>query len=128
MVLSYSRAMWAELVIDLTVVSLRRSLVRGCAYFGGATRQWLFDNPKIVVIERHGDAVRFHPDLLALCGKMHVEPRLCGVRKPEHKGKVERAIRYLRERFFAARTIRDLDRGNADLLTFVEFHDATRQP
>ena len=129
MVLSYSRAIWGELVIDLTAASLRRSLVRGCAYFRGATRQWLFDNPKIVVIERHGDAVRFHPDLLALCGKMHVEPRLCGVRKPEHKGKVERAIRYLRERFFAARTIRDIDRGNADLLTFIhDIADARPHP
>jgi len=118
MVLAYSRAIWAELVIDLSAISLRRSLVRACRYFGGATRQWLFDNPKIVVLERHGDAVRFHPELLALSGQLCVAPRLCGVRKPQHKGKVERAIRYLRDRFFAARTIRDLDRGNADLLAF----------
>jgi hypothetical protein len=120
MVLSYSRAMWAELVLDLTAASLRRSLVRACSYFQGATRQWLFDNPKIVVLERHGDAVRFHPELLALAGQLCVAPRLCGVRKPQHKGKVERTIRFLRERFFAARTIRDMDRGNADLLAFLD--------
>jgi len=36
---------------------------------------------------------------------MRVEPRLCAVRKPEHKGKVERAIRYLREQFLVGRTI-----------------------
>jgi transposase len=119
MVLAYSRAMWAELVLDLSAVSLRRSLVRGCHYFRGATRQWLFDNPKIVVLERHGDAIRFHPELLALCGQMCVSPRLCGVRKPQQKGRVERAIRYLRDRFFAARTIRDMDRGNAELLSFL---------
>jgi len=65
-VLAYSRAMWAELVLDLSASSLRRSLVRAAAYFGGVTRQWLFDNPKTVVLERHGDAVRFHPDLLEL--------------------------------------------------------------
>jgi transposase len=119
-VLSYSRAMWAELVLDLSAVSLRRSLVRACSYFGGATRQWLFDNPKIVVLERHGDAVRFHPDLLALAGELRVAPRLCAVRKPEQKGKVERAIRFLRDRFFAARTIRDVDRGSAELLAFLD--------
>jgi transposase len=101
-VLAYSRAMWAELVIDLTASSLRRSLVRACLYFCGVTRQWLFDNPKIVVLERHGDAVRFHPELLTLSGQLCVALRLCGVRKPQQKGKVERAIRYLRERFFAA--------------------------
>jgi transposase len=119
-VLSYSRAMWAELVLDLSAVSLRRSLVRACCYFRGATRQWLFDNPKVVVLERHGDAVRFHPELLTLAGQLCVAPRLCAVRKPEQKGKVERAIRFLCDRFFAARTIRDLDSGNAELLTFLD--------
>jgi hypothetical protein len=32
MMLAYSRAMWAELVFDLTVESLRRSLVRAAAF------------------------------------------------------------------------------------------------
>lgn len=120
MVLAYSRAMWAELVLDLSSASLRRSLVRGCAYFGGTTRQWLFDNPKIVVLERHGDAVRFHPELLDLAGAFHVQPRLCGVRKPQEKGRVERAVRYLRDRFFAARSILSIEQGNRDLLDFIE--------
>ena len=47
MVLSHSRAMWAELVLEQTVASVRRSLLRSVQYFGGCTRQWLFDNPKI---------------------------------------------------------------------------------
>lgn len=120
MVLSYSRAIWGELVLDLSASSLRRSLVRACRYFGGATRQWLFDNPKTVVLERHGDAVRFHPELLATAGQLCVAPRLCAVRKPQQKGKVERAIRFLRDRFLAARTIRDVERGNAELLVFLD--------
>lgn len=120
MVLAFSRAMWAELVLEMTAASLRRSLVRAGAYFGGSTRQWLFDNPKIVVLERHGDAVRFHPGLLDLAGALHVQPRLCGVRKPQQKGRVERAVRYLRDRFFAARSILSVDEGNLDLLDFLE--------
>ena len=120
MVLAYSRALWAELVLDLTAISLRRSLVRASEYFQGTTRQWLFDNPKIVVLERHGDAVRFHAELLALAGQLCVAPRLCGVRKPQEKGKVERAIRFLRDRFLAGRTIRDVDRGNTDLRRFLD--------
>jgi transposase len=46
MVLAYSRAMWAELVVNMSVDSLRRSLVRASAFFGGSPRQWLFDNAK----------------------------------------------------------------------------------
>lgn len=119
MVLAYSRALWAELVFDLSVHSLRRSLVRAAEYFGGCTRQWLFDNPKTVVIERHQDQARFHPLLLELCGRLRVQPRLCTVRAPWEKGRVERAIRYLRDRFFAGRTIYDIDAGNQQLGEFL---------
>lgn len=118
-VLSHSRAMWGEFVIDLTVHSLTRSLVRAARAFGGVTRQWLFDNPKVVVLERRGEAVRFHPVLLELCGRMRVAPRLCAVRKPEQKGKVERAIRYLRDRFLAGRSIAGIAEGNAQLARFI---------
>lgn len=119
-VLAFSRALWAELVFDLSVHSLRRSLIRAAAFFGGVTRQWLFDNPKTVVLERDGDAVRYHPALLELAASFHVEPRLCGVRKPQQKGAVERAIRFLKDRFFPARTIRSIEHGNQQLLEFIQ--------
>lgn len=117
-VLAYSRAMWAELVVDMGVASLRRSLVRASAFFGGSPRQWLFDNAKAIVIERSGDAIRFHPDLLDLAARLHVQPMLCGPRKPHEKGKVERAIRYLKDRFFAARSFHSIEHGNAQLAEF----------
>jgi transposase len=120
MVLASSRAMWGEFVWDLSAWSLRRSLVRATNYFGGTTRQWLFDNPRTIVLERHGDAVRFHPMLLELAGQMHVQPRLCGVRKPQQKGRVERAVRYLRERLLAGRNILDVASGNRVMLEFLE--------
>ncbi len=119
MVLAHSRALWGEFVIDLTVHSLCRSLVRGASAFCGVPRQWLFDNPKVVVLERVGAVARFHPTLLTLCAAMRVEPRLCAVAKPEHKGKVERAIRYLRDRFLAGRSITSIDEGNRALARFV---------
>jgi transposase len=119
-VLCHSRAMWGEFVLDLSVQSLCRSLVRGATAFGGVPRQWLFDNPKTVVLERVGPVARFHPTLVALCGAMRVEPKLCAVAKPEHKGKVERAIRYLRDRFLAGRTITGVADGNRALARFID--------
>lgn len=118
-VLAYSRKCWAELVMDLSAYSLRRSLVRAAEYFQGCSRQWLSDNPKIIVVERQGDAVRFHPLLLELSGMLHVALRLCGVRKPQEKGIVERLIRFFKERFFAAHRIRSIEEGNAQLLDFI---------
>ncbi len=119
LVLSYSRALFGEFVLDLSVHSLRRSLVRAAQALGGTTRQWLFDNPKTVVLERVGDAVRFHPLLLDLCATMRVQPRLCAVARPQHKGRVERTIRYLRDRFLAGRTITSVADGNRALEHFI---------
>ena len=119
LVLSYSRALWAEFVFDLSVHSLCRSLVRAAAALGGVSRQWLFDNPKTVVLERVGPATRFHPALLELCSAFRVQPRLCAVARPQHKGRVERAIRYLRDRFLAGRTITSIAEGNRQLERFI---------
>jgi transposase len=104
LVLAYSRACFAELVLSLDVHSLRRSLVRAGVALGGLPRQWLCDNAKTIVLERQGDAVRFHPLLLDLAARLHVQPRLCAPRRPQEKGGVERAIRFFKERFFAARS------------------------
>jgi transposase len=120
MVLSWSRAMWAEFVFDLSVHSLLRSLSRAAAYFDGCARAWLFDNPKTVVLERHGDAVRFHPKLVELSGRYCVSLRVCTPRKANQKGRVERAIRYLRERFLAGRHIHSIEQGNRELLAFLD--------
>jgi transposase len=129
MVLAYSRAMWAELVFDLTVESLRRSLVRATRFFGGVTRQWLFDNPKTVVLARHGDAVRYHPGLLEISGALRVQPMLCRPRRPTDKGSVERANRFLHDRFFAARAINSIEDGNRQLLAFIrDIADARPHP
>lgn len=120
LLLRHSRAMWAELVLEQTTASLIRSLVRAAEYFGGATHQWLFDNPKSIVAAREGSAIRFAPDLVELAGALHVSLRACRVRKPTDKGGVERGIRYLKTRFFPARVISSLDAGNAALVHFLE--------
>ena len=83
--LAYSRYRYAELVLDLGVESLRRSLHRALLFFGGTPREWLFDNTKAVVIERFGDAKRLQRDLLDFAAAMHVMPRLCRPRTPTDK-------------------------------------------
>ena len=129
MVLAHSRASFAELVLSLDVYSLRRSLVRAAAHFGGLPRQWLFDNAKTIVLERHGDVARFHPVLLDIAASLHVQPRLCTPGKPHEKGGVERAIRFFKERFFAARSFHSIEHGNAQLRDFIaEIADARPHP
>jgi hypothetical protein len=86
----------------------------------------LFDNPKAVVLQRHAEAVRFHPQLLEVAGHYRVQPKVCAVRKANQKGKVERAIRYLRERFLEGRTLRSVEQGNQELWLFLKEVDGAR--
>lgn len=118
-VLAWSRAQWGEFVFDLTVHSLLRSLLRAAQYFGGSCRQWLFDNAKTVVLERFGQSVRFHPLLLHFAGRFNTQLRVCAVRKANQKGRVERAIRWWRQRFLAGRVIRGVEQGNRELTEFL---------
>ena len=120
MVLSWSRATWGEFCFDTTVHSLLRSLVRGASYFGGTPRRWLFDNPKIVVLERHCRVSRYHPLLLDLARVMRVELRLCHPYRGNEKGRVERKIRFLRQRFLEGRDIYAIEQGNRELLAFLD--------
>jgi hypothetical protein len=65
------------------------------------------------VLERQGDDIRFHPTLLAFSSHYRFEPRPVAVARGNEKGRVERAIRYVRDSFFAARQWQDLDDLNA---------------
>jgi hypothetical protein len=81
--------------------------------FSGVPRVILYDNLKSAVLERRGDAIRFHPTLLAFAGHYRYEPRPVAVARGNEKGRVERAIRYVRVSFFAARSFADVDDLNA---------------
>jgi transposase len=113
MVLSWSRALFARFVLDQTLESFLRCHVAAFERFEGTPRTLLYDNLKTAVLERASDIIRFHPRLLDFAGHYHFAPRPVGVARGNEKGRVERAIRYLRDSFFAARsfhTVADLNR------------------
>lgn len=109
MVLSSSRAAYVDVSFDMTAASVVRGHVRAFEHFGGVPRACLYDNMKTVVAERIGDVIRYHPRILELASHYHFAPRVCRPRRGNEKGRVERAIRYLRESFLAARVFTSLD-------------------
>jgi len=78
------------------------------------------------VLERQGDAIRFHPTLLEFAAHYRFEPRPVAVARGNEKGRVERAIRYVRDSFFAARTWSDLDDLNAQAKAWCQGQAADR--
>lgn len=103
MVLVWSRQIFLRFFLDQTLESFLRGHVEAFIAFGGVPRVCLYDNLKAAVLARHGEAVRFNPRLLELAAHYHFIPRACRVARGNEKGGVERAIRYARDSFFAAR-------------------------
>ncbi|MCK6481707.1 MAG: IS21 family transposase [Planctomycetaceae bacterium] len=108
-VLSWCRAVFLRFFLDARMSSFLTGHQAAFLAWGGCPRICLYDNLKSAVLERHGDAIRFHPELLAFSAHYRYEPRPVAPYRGNEKGRVERAIQYARHSFFAARTFKDLD-------------------
>ena len=120
MVLSYSRRIYLRFFLDMRMENFLRGHQGAFETWGGLPRTLLYDNLKSAVLERRGEAIRFHPTLLEFAGHYRFEPRPVAVARGNEKGRVERAIRYIRENFFAARQWRDLSDLNAQARAWCE--------
>ena len=112
MTLSWSRALYLEFFFDQTMENFLRGHVHALEAFTGAPRVILYDNLKSAVLERRGNEIHFHPRLLELCAHYHFVARPCQVRAGNQKGRVERAIRYIRDSFWAGRSFTTLAEWN----------------
>jgi transposase len=116
MVLSHSRQIFLRFFLDARMENFLRGHVAAFTAWGGVARVLLYDNLKSAVLERRGDAIRFHPGPPSFAGHYRFEPRPVALARGNEKGRVERAIGYVRLAFFAARNFADLDDLNAQSL------------
>ena len=119
MVLSYSRRLFFRFFYDARLPNFLAGHVQAFAFFGGVPRTLLYDNLKSAVLERRDKAIRFHPRLAALADHYGYLPRPVAPFRGNEKGRVERAIRYLRSSFFPLRATWDLDALNQDALIWT---------
>lgn len=126
MVLSYSRMSFLRFYLNAAMGNFLRGHIQAFAFFEACPRVLLYDNLKSAVLERCGDAIRFNPRLLELAAHYHYQPRPVAPARGNEKGRVERAIRYVRDAFFAARAYRDLDDLNAQALAWCVGQAADR--
>src|SRR6478672_4132537 len=109
--LSWSRALYLEFFFDQTTENFLRGHVRAFQDWSGVPRIILYDN-------RRGDQIHFNPRLLELAAHYHFAPRPCQVRAGNQKGRVERAIRYVRDSFWAGRAFTTLAECNRQALVW----------
>ena len=75
MVLSFSRQIYLRFFLNARLESFLRGHVGAFTAWNGLPRVLLYDNLKSVVLERQGDAIRFHPTFLEFAGHYRFEPR-----------------------------------------------------
>ena len=109
MVLSYSRRIFLRFYLGQQSENFLRGHEAAFSAWSGVARVVLYDNLKSAVLERRGDAIRFNPLLLDFARHYRFAPRPVAVARGNEKGRVERAISYIRRAFFMARRFKDID-------------------
>jgi transposase len=108
-VLCYSRMLYIEFTLSQSMGSFLRCMERCARFYGGTTAVEIFDNMKTVVLSHTTTGTRFNPKFLEYARvRGGFDVRACNVRKANEKGDVERAIGYVRRRFWVGRRVRDL--------------------
>jgi hypothetical protein len=120
LVLSYSRRIFLRFYLNARMENFLRGHEAAFTAWSGLPRVLLYDNLKSAVLERHGDAIRFHPTLLAFAAHYRFAPRPVAVARGNEKGRVERAIRTIRDQFWPARQWTDLDDLNAQAAAWCD--------
>lgn len=101
--LGYSRYTYVCFVDNMAAATLINCHERAFLYFGGITKNILYDNMKAVVLERNAygkDEHKFHPELLDMAKCYGFTIRLCKPYRAKTKGKVERFNSYLKGNFY----------------------------
>ena len=106
MALCYSRYLYIEFTLSQSMGTFLRCMERGLAFFGGTTVVDIFDNMKTVVQDPKHQV--FNPRFLEYAAARGFAGVACNPGKGNEKGRVERPIGFVRERFWPGRRFGDL--------------------
>jgi transposase len=109
LVLSWSRAIYAEFAPRADVATFIRCHLRAFERLGGVPRTCLYDNAKVVVLGRDaaGEPV-WNERFLDFALRLGFEIRLCRPYRPQTKGRVESGVKYVRGNFWPTARFADL--------------------
>src|SRR5713226_729807 len=127
MVLSFSRMLFVRFTRSMKLAELIGCHLEAFAFFGGWPEQFLYDNMKQV---RLGPD-EWNPLFLDFVNHYGLVPKTHRIRRPRTKGKVERAVDYVKDNFLNGRTFDGLEDLNAqgrhwlDTTANVRIHGTT---
>jgi hypothetical protein len=111
-VLSYSRKGYSEAVHRQDTETFLRCLENGLRAFGGVPLLLNLDNLKAAVLKADWFDPEINPKLADFCRHYGLSVVPCRPCRPQHKGKVERGIGYVRNNALKARRFKSLGEEN----------------
>lgn len=78
-------------------------------FFGGVAKEYVYDQTKLVVIEEKYREVWFNKEFHQFANKYDFLPVVCEGYDPESKGKVERAVQYVKKDFLYGEYFSDIN-------------------
>lgn len=130
---AHSRMLYVEFTHGQSFETFARCHVHAFHALGGVAREVVYDNLATAVAEHDGHLVRFLPRFLGFARDYGFYPRACNRAAGWEKGKVERAIGYLRQSFWPLREFNDLQDVNRQVRQWLaevanqRLHRETRQ-
>lgn len=134
MILGYSRTLYIEFFERAHIENFLIGHNNAFKYFGGYTKEILYDNLKSVVIKRalRAQESEFNKKFMDFAGYYGFNPILCRPYKPNTKGKVENSVLYVRQNFFAGEEFTSLNNINKKTQEWLKIvnariHSTTKQ-
>lgn len=122
MILGYSRTLYIEVFEKADTLSFLKGHNCAFVYFGGYTREILYDNLKSVVIKRalRAKDSEFNKRFMDFAGYYGFSPILCRPYKPNTKGKVENSVNFVKQNFFNGELFSSLNQVNEKAREWLE--------
>jgi transposase len=134
MVLCYSRKLYVEFTLGQTQEHFLACHQQAFEYFNGVTAEVIVDNCKTAILSHPvGQPAVPHPRYLDFARHYGFAIKACGPRKAHEKGRVEKAVHYVKQNFLAGLQLSSLEAINAaarrwmDEVANVRVHGETHQ-
>lgn len=105
MILGYSRVRFAKCTLSMDFETLVSCHLEAFEYFGGVTKEILYDNMKTVIVKKSlkSEENVFNQHFLDFSKYYGFTPRTCKAYTPKTKGKIENCVKYIKSNFFYGR-------------------------
>ncbi len=120
MILGYSRFLYVEFVDRCTLEVFLDCHIRGFKYFQGVPAEILYDNMKQVVVGRDQGKAIFNTEFLHFAHHYGFTPKACPPYSPWVKGKAERPMDYVRQRFWRGYKYTSSQKLNRDVSMWLD--------